>query len=62
MDFTGKPIKSMIYVSALGTDLDQDLATWVESAVTLARSAAGSESARRAGKARRAASPRARLL
>src|SRR5215471_4085172 len=38
MDFTGKPMKSMIYVSAMGTDSDQALATWVESAVKLARS------------------------
>lgn len=38
MDFTGKPMKSMIYVSALGTDSDQVLAAWVESAVSLARS------------------------
>ena len=60
MDFTGKPMKSMIYVSAMGTDLDQELEAWVESAVTLARSAAGSESGRGARKARRAASPRAR--
>ena len=40
MDFTGKPMKSMIYVSATGTDSDQALATWVESAVKLARSVA----------------------
>jgi TfoX/Sxy family transcriptional regulator of competence genes len=38
MDFTGKPMKSMIYVSATGTDSDQALAKWVESAVKLARS------------------------
>ena len=38
MDFTGKPMKSMIYVSAIGTDSDQALATWVESAVKFARS------------------------
>ena len=36
MDFTGKPMKSMIYVSAIGTDSDQALATWVGSAVKLA--------------------------
>ena len=39
LDFTGKPMKSMIYVSAIGTDSDQALATWVRSAVKLARSA-----------------------
>src|SRR5215472_13245344 len=38
MDFTGKPMKSMIYVSATGTDSDEGLAAWVESAVRLARS------------------------
>src|SRR5215471_18840343 len=36
-DFTGKPMKSMIYVSAIGTDSDQALATWIGSAVKLAR-------------------------
>src|SRR5215472_1594824 len=38
MDFTGKPMKSMIYVSGIGTDSDQALETWVGSAVKLARS------------------------
>jgi TfoX/Sxy family transcriptional regulator of competence genes len=37
MDFTAKPMKSMIYVSAIGTDSDQALADWVESAVKVAR-------------------------
>jgi len=36
MDFTGKPMKSMIFVSPIGTDSDQALAAWVKSAVTLA--------------------------
>src|SRR5579863_2941226 len=39
MDFTGKPMKAMIYVSGTGTDSDTALAAWVESAVQLARSA-----------------------
>src|SRR5215472_12455937 len=39
MDFTGKPMKSLIYVSAIGTDSDQALTAWVESAVRLARNA-----------------------
>ena len=53
MDFTGKPMKSMIYVNAIGTDSDQALATWVGSAVKLAwilpekRSAFKSASGRR---------------
>jgi TfoX/Sxy family transcriptional regulator of competence genes len=46
MDFTGRPMKSMIYVSAIGTDSDQALATWVESAVRLARSSAASVAGR----------------
>jgi TfoX/Sxy family transcriptional regulator of competence genes len=37
MDFTGKPMKSMIYVSPLGTDSDEALAAWVKSALRLAR-------------------------
>jgi TfoX/Sxy family transcriptional regulator of competence genes len=37
MDFTGKPMKSMIYVSAIGTDSDQALENWVASAVKFAR-------------------------
>ena len=53
MDFTGKPMKSMIYVSAIGTDSDQALAAWVESAVKLARSVPEKKSARRAATARR---------
>jgi len=53
MDFTGKPMKSMIYVSATGTDSDKALATWVQSAVTLARSMPEKTNARRAVPARR---------
>jgi hypothetical protein len=36
MDFTGKPIKSMLYVDAQGTDSDEALHEWVESAVAIA--------------------------
>jgi TfoX/Sxy family transcriptional regulator of competence genes len=56
MDFTGKPMKSMIYVSAIGTDSDQALATWIGSAVKLARSVPEAKNARRAGAARRTTS------
>ena len=56
MDFTGKPMKSMIYVSAIGTDSDQALATWVGSAVKLARSVSETKNARRAVAARRTTS------
>ena len=44
MDFTGKPMKSMIYVSPLGTDSDQALEAWVHSAVSLTRTAPGKKS------------------
>ena len=37
MDFTGKPMKSMVYVSPLGTDKDEDLHRWVECAYQFAR-------------------------
>ncbi len=50
MDFTGKPMKSMIFVSAVGTDSNQALAAWVESAVRLARAARDKESGRRSGR------------
>ena len=40
MDFTGKPMSSMIYVSAAGTDSDEVLETWVQSAVQVAGAAA----------------------
>src|SRR6516164_1333662 len=53
MDFTGKPMKSMIYVSATGTDSDKALAAWVESAVRLARSSPQKKNTRRTATARR---------
>ena len=37
MDFTGKPMKSMLYVSAKGTDSDQALSEWVEAARAFVR-------------------------
>ena len=43
MDFTGKPMKSMIYISAAGTDSDQALEDWVMGAVRLARSASAGD-------------------
>ena len=53
MDFTGKPMKSMIYVSAIGTDSDQALATWVGSAVKLARILPEKRSALKSARRRR---------
>jgi TfoX/Sxy family transcriptional regulator of competence genes len=37
MDFTGKPMKSMIYVAAAGIDSDSALDRWVRTAVEVAR-------------------------
>jgi TfoX/Sxy family transcriptional regulator of competence genes len=37
MDFTGRPMKSMIYVEAAGIDSDSSLERWVRSAEQLAR-------------------------
>ena len=55
MDFTGKPMKSMIYVSAIGTDSDQALSKWVESAVKFAQGVPP-KSSRQAAKDRRTVS------
>ena len=38
MDFTGKPMKSMLYVSAEGCDSDDALQDWVEQAAAFAKS------------------------
>lgn len=37
MDFTGKPMRSMIFVDAHGTDRDEALGEWVESAIAFVR-------------------------
>lgn len=37
MDFTGKPMKSMVFVDALGSDSDDTLREWVESALAFVR-------------------------
>ena len=34
MDFTGKPMKTMVYVTPKGYTDDADLVRWVEAAVT----------------------------
>lgn len=47
MDFTGKPMKSMIYVSAIGTDSDQALTAWIKPAMRLAQNAPEKKSAPR---------------
>ncbi len=38
MDFTGRPLRGMVYVSRPGFESDQDLAAWVESGASFARS------------------------
>lgn len=38
MDFTGKPMKNMVYVDAEGTASDEDLASWVEAGADFASS------------------------
>ena len=42
MDFTGRPMRGMIYVDSAGLTSDADLVTWVDLAVSVA-TAAGSE-------------------
>ncbi len=37
MDFTGKPMKSMIYVDADGADADDALESWLRRAVEFSR-------------------------
>lgn len=38
MDFTGKPMKNMVYVDAEGTASDESLASWVEAGADFASS------------------------
>jgi TfoX/Sxy family transcriptional regulator of competence genes len=38
MDFTGKPMKTMVYVGPSGTERDEDLAAWVEAGADYAAS------------------------
>ncbi|GAB4150170.1 MAG: TfoX/Sxy family protein [Planctomycetaceae bacterium] len=38
MDFTGRPLKSMIFVDSAGYEADDDLANWVQRAVNFCRS------------------------
>lgn len=43
MDFTGKPMKSMIYIDADGTRSDATLQKWVRTAVDVARDLPGKD-------------------
>lgn len=38
MDFTGRPMKNMVYVDPVGTRADKDLAAWVEAGAAFAES------------------------
>jgi TfoX/Sxy family transcriptional regulator of competence genes len=38
MDFTGKPMKGMIYVDPAGSEADEDLTAWVEAGADFAAS------------------------
>jgi TfoX/Sxy family transcriptional regulator of competence genes len=38
MDFTGRPMKNMVYVDPAGTEADEDLAAWVEAGAAFAES------------------------
>ena len=38
MDFTGRPMRGMVYVARPGFESDQDLAAWVDSGASFARS------------------------
>lgn len=38
MDFTGKPMKGMVYVDSAGTEVDVDLAAWVDAGADFAAS------------------------
>jgi TfoX/Sxy family transcriptional regulator of competence genes len=38
MDFTGKPMKKMVYVDPQGTEREEDLAAWVEAGADYASS------------------------
>ncbi len=38
MDFTGRPMRGMIYVARPGFESDPDLAAWVEFGASFARS------------------------
>lgn len=38
MDFTGKPMKNMVYVDAEGTASDEELAKWVDAGADYAMS------------------------
>jgi TfoX/Sxy family transcriptional regulator of competence genes len=56
MDFTGKPMKSMIYVDAAGIDSDPSLERWVRAAEQVAQ-ALPAKTGQSGGRSRRARKP-----
>jgi hypothetical protein len=48
MNFTGKPMKSMVYVGPAGTDSDQELEEWIDSACAFVRTLPAKKPARKA--------------
>ena len=38
MDFTGRPLRGMVYVATDGVEEDEDLAAWVDRGLAFARS------------------------
>lgn len=57
MDFTGKPMNSMIYISAAGIDSDEVLEKWVQSAVKVARAEAARAKTRKWPRGQTTSSP-----
>jgi hypothetical protein len=44
MDFTGRPLKGLVFVSAEGVDREEDLEGWVDRALAFTRSLPAKES------------------
>jgi TfoX/Sxy family transcriptional regulator of competence genes len=54
MDFTGKPLASMVYVDPPGLRRDADLRSWIERALDFARELPAKQPAQRNRRAKRA--------
>lgn len=53
MDFTGRPLRGMVYVTAEGLRTDASLASWIEEAVLVATSAPKKSTPKRSSRAER---------
>lgn len=60
MDFSGKPMKSMVYVSAAGLDSDESLQAWVESALNYVSTLGPKKTARKGARSKRPVTQHAR--